>query len=119
MQSSDSLKNTISKINNFVEERDWGQFHTVKNLAASVSIEAAELNETIQWENPELEEILQNDTLLQNIGNEIADVVIYSLRLCSILNLNVIALIDRKIESNKEKYPINKSKGSSKKYTQF
>ena len=119
MQSLDSLEQTLSKINEFTEERDWNQFHTVKNLAASISIEAAELNETIQWSNPSVEEVMKDKPLTESIGNEIADVVIYSLRLCSVLNLDIINLIDKKIEANKEKYPVEKSKGSSKKYTQF
>ena len=119
MQSPDSLEQTLSKINEFTEERDWNQFHTVKNLASSISIEAAELNETIQWSNPSVEEVMRDKSLTESIGNEIADVVIYSLRLCSVLNLDIIDLIDKKIEENKEKYPVEKSKGSSKKYTQF
>ena len=119
MQSPDRLEQTLAKINEFTEERDWNQFHSVKNLAASISIEAAELNETIQWSNPSVEEVLENQSLTENIGNEIADVVIYSLRLCSVLSLDIIELIENKIESNKRKYPIDKSRGSSKKYTQL
>ena len=119
MQSSDALNKTLSKVNKFVEERDWNQFHTVKNLAASISIEAAELNETIQWKNPSVEEIIADQDLLQSIGNEVADVAIYCLRLCSVLDLNLIDLIDRKIELNEEKYPVEKSRGSSKKYTEL
>ena len=76
MQSPDSLEQTLSKINEFTEERDWNQFHSVKNLAASISIEAAELNETIQWNNPSIEEVLKDESLTKSIGNEIADVVI-------------------------------------------
>ena len=119
MQPPDSLSNSISNINQFVEDRDWSQFHTVKNLASSISIEAAELNETIQWNNPTIQEVLKNTSLRKNIGNEIADVVIYSLRLCSVLELDVTQLIEQKIEANREKYPIEKSRGSSKKYTEF
>ena len=119
MQSPDRLEQTLSKINEFTEQRDWNQFHSVKNLAASISIEAAELNETIQWTNPSVEEVLKDESLTESIGDEIADVVIYSLRLCSVLNLDIIDLIENKIESNKKKYPVEKSKGSSRKYTQL
>ena len=119
MQSPSRLEQTLSKINEFTEQRDWNQFHSVKNLAASISIEAAELNETIQWTNPSVEEVLKNESLTESIGNEIADVFIYSLRLCSVLNLDIIDLIENKIESNKKKYPVEKSRGSSKKYTQL
>ena len=119
MQSPGRLEQTLSKINEFTEQRDWNQFHSVKNLAASISIEAAELNETIQWTNPSVEEVLKDEALTESIGNEIADVFIYSLRLCSVLNLDIIDLIENKIESNKKKYPVEKSRGSSKKYTQL
>ena len=97
MQSPSRLEQTLSKINEFTEQRDWNQFHSVKNLAASISIEAAELNETIQWTNPSVEEVLKDESLTESIGNEIADVVIYSLRLCSVLNLDIIDLIENKL----------------------
>ena len=119
MQSSDALKQTVSNINEFVEERDWNQFHTIKNLVSSISIESAELSETIQWTNPSVEEVLNDRLLLEDIGNEIADVAIYCLRLCSVLDLNLIDLIEMKIESNKQKYPVEKSRGTSKKYTEL
>ena len=113
------LSKHYPKSTNSLKQRDWNQFHSVKNLAASISIEAAELNETIQWTNPSVEEVLKDESLTESIGNEIADVVIYSLRLCSVLNLDIIDLIENKIESNKKKYPVEKSRGSSRKYTQL
>ena len=119
MQSTDTLANTISQVNEFVNQRDWNQFHTVKNIVASISIEAAELCETIQWDNPQTEEVLNDKLLLDDIGQEVADVMIYCLRLCSILQLDPIEIMANKIESNALKYPIEKSKGSSAKYTQL
>ena len=119
MESSDSLEQIISTINEFVEERDWNQFHTIKNLVSSISIEAGELSETIQWTSPSVEEVKNDIMLLKEIGNEIADVVIYCLRLCSVLDLSLIDLIEGKIESNRQKYPIEKSRGSSKKYSEL
>ena len=106
-------------IDDFTEERDWNQFHSVKNLMASVSIEASELNETIQWSNPTAEEILGDEYLLGNISDEVADVLVYCLRICSVLGIDPINAMKTKIERNREKYPIAKSKGSSAKYTMF
>jgi dCTP diphosphatase len=117
MEVSTTLAQTIDKINHFVSERDWNQFHTIKNIISSISIEAAELSETIQWSNPPVEEVLSDHSLLGNIGEEVADVMIYCLRLCSILELDPIEIMENKIKSNALKYPIGKSKGNSLKYT--
>ncbi len=117
MASTDSLENTMKVIDAFTQERDWEQFHSVKNLMASVSIEASELNETIQWENPTPMQVKENSKLLTSIGDELADVIVYCLRLCSVLGLEPIELMNNKIEKNRIKYPVDKSKGSSKKYT--
>ena len=115
----DSLTETMSKITKFTVERDWAQFHTVKNLVTSISIEASELSETIQWENPDISEVTSNEQLLESMKNELADVMIYCLRLCTILKANPIEIIEDKIELNKQKYPVEKSKGNSSKYTTF
>ena len=119
MASTDSLDNTIQVIDEFTQERDWEQFHSVKNLMASVSIEASELNETIQWDSPTPQEVKENPKLLSEIGDELADVMVYCLRLCSILGLEPIEVMSQKIEKNRMKYPVSKSKGSSEKYTSY
>ena len=116
MSSNDSLFNTLEAINKFTSERNWGQFHTVKNLVASISIEAAELSETVQWTNPTDTEVLENQTLVQSISHELADVMVYCLNLCSKLELDPINIIHEKMEHNAKKYPIEKSFGNSKKY---
>jgi NTP pyrophosphatase (non-canonical NTP hydrolase) len=119
MAKTDTLENTIRVVDEFTKERDWEQFHSVKNLIASVSIEASELNETIQWSNPTVEEILGNAQLLGEIGDEIADVMVYCLRLCSELGLEPISLMESKIEKNRMKYPVDLVKGNSSKYTAY
>lgn len=119
MASADSLDNTIQVIDKFTKERDWEQFHSIKNLMSSVSIEASELNETIQWENPTPQQVKENSQLLTKIGDEVADVMVYCLRLCSVLELDPIEVISQKIEKNRMKYPVSKSKGSSEKYTSY
>ena len=119
MPSTDSLKETLAVIDKFTSERDWEQFHTVKNLVASISIEAAELSETVQWTNPTVDEVLQNGKLVQGISHELADVMVYCLNLCSKLELDPIKIIHEKMEHNAEKYPIEKSFGKSKKYSEY
>jgi len=119
MPSTDSLQNTIAVIDKFTSERDWEQFHTVKNLVASISIEAAELSETIQWTNPTEDEILKDEKLVRSISHELADVMVYCLNLCSKLELDPINIIHEKLKHNAEKYPVEKSFGNSKKYSEY
>jgi NTP pyrophosphatase (non-canonical NTP hydrolase) len=119
MTSRDTLENTMRKVDAFTNERDWEQFHSVKNLMASVSIEASELNETVQWSNPTQQEVQGNSQLLAEIGDELADVMVYCLRLCSVLGIEPIQMMQEKIEKNRLKYPIGKAKGNSAKYTAY
>lgn len=119
MASEDSLVQTVLTIDEFTKERDWEQSHSVKNLMASISIEASELNETIQWSNPTPEEIIGNAQLLGEVGDEIADVMVYCLRLCSVLGIEPISLMQSKIEKNRLKYPTDLVKGNSAKYTAY
>tara|TARA_B100000214_G_C23773090_1_gene537708 strand:- start:292 stop:639 length:348 start_codon:yes stop_codon:yes gene_type:complete len=102
------------KISDFCEKRDWNQFHTPKNLAISISIEAAELLENFQWSK---ENVSLNDQQLKQISEEVADVFIYSLRLCQILGIDLVDVSNEKIIKNEVKYPINLVKGKSDKYT--
>ena len=119
MDGTDSLKQTMEIVDAFTKERDWDQFHTVKNLISSISIETAELSETIQWSNPSTEEVLADSELIESMSHELADIMVYCLRLCSVLNQNPIQIMHEKIKLNAEKYPIEKVKGSSKKYSDY
>tara|TARA_B100000959_G_scaffold84701_1_gene90098 strand:- start:3988 stop:4338 length:351 start_codon:yes stop_codon:yes gene_type:complete len=111
----------ITKIQNqlqkFASERDWEQFHTPKNLAMALSVEAAELVEIFQWLNPE-ESKLPDKRQLELINSEVADIAMYLLRFCDLLDINLEDAIQTKIVKNAEKYPINLSKGNAKKYNQ-
>ncbi|ASV67805.1 MULTISPECIES: nucleotide pyrophosphohydrolase [Cytobacillus] len=98
------IKNLINTINDFRDERNWRQYHNPKDLAISISIEAAELLEDFQWKSSE-KALKENG---ENIREEIADVLIYSLMLCSDLNLDVKEIIEDKIVKNGKKYPVNK-----------
>ncbi|USK62031.1 nucleotide pyrophosphohydrolase [Peribacillus asahii] len=103
----------IEEIVEFRDERDWKQFHNPKDLAISLSLEASELLENFQWKTSE-EAIDDN---IDNIIDELADVVIYALLMSNELEINLEQAIKRKIHKNSQKYPVNKSFGSSKKYT--
>jgi len=114
-----SLKEIIAEINDFASAREWDQFHTPKNLASSIVIEAGELLECVQWDNPSCEELISDKDRITQIGEEIADVLNYSLRLCSLLNLNPLEELEKKLVKNESKYPVSSSKGTSQKYTTF
>ena len=118
-EADSSLNDALKRINNFASEREWGQFHTPKNIASSISIEAAELLECFQWENPSISEVLGNEVLLNSVEEEVADVLIYALRMCSILSMDVIETVNKKLVKNGQKYPIEKSRGSSLKSKKY
>lgn len=104
MKTLSEIEQLIKSINNFRDERNWRQYHNPKDLAISISIEAAELLEDFQWKSSE--EALKANS--ENIKEEIADVLIYSLMLCSELDLDVEQIIQEKLEKNREKYPVRK-----------
>jgi|TARA_B110000263_G_C15215700_1_gene467426 NTP pyrophosphatase (non-canonical NTP hydrolase) len=116
MADVSDLQNLQSEINDFVEVRDWSQFHTPRNLAMSISIEAAELLECFQWGEMSNEELLSDSKLRQSVEDELADVMIYSLRFCSSLGLDPLLIMREKLSQNHVKYPVKKAKGNSKKY---
>lgn len=96
------IQHLINQINRFRDERNWRQYHNPKDLAISISIEAAELLEDFQWISSEA--ALEKNK--ENIKEEIADVLIYSLMLCDELGLNVKKIMEEKIEKNGRKYPV-------------
>ena len=103
----EELKKDLIK---FQKERDWKKFHTPENLAKSISIEAAELLEHFQWgKNYDIVEV----------SEELADVLIYCIYLADSLNVDIKEIILNKMDKNATKYPVDKSKGNSKKYTEF
>ena len=99
-----------SEIIKFQKERDWKKFHTPENLAKSISIEAAELLEHFQW-GKEYE--------VDEVAEELADVLIYSLYMADALDLDVKEIILDKMKKNAMKYPVEKSRGNATKYTEF
>ena len=102
---------------NTADDWDWEQFHTPKNLTMALSVEASELVEIFQWLTPEQSSNL-NDKQMNAVNEEVADVAIYLLRLCDVLDINLSDVVENKIKVNGEKYPVDLSKGNAKKYNQ-
>jgi|SRR6185295_2219683 len=109
------INNLINALLKFRDERDWKQFHDSKNLAAAISIEAAELNELFLWKTTaEAEEVNK-----QKIKEELADILVYSLFLAEKHGFDVVEIIHNKMEQNAQKYSVEKSRGKSKKYNEL
>lgn len=118
MTEEDAITALQARIQAFSQERDWDQFHTPRNLIMAATSEMGELAEVLQWKNDEeAAEFLSTQYGRERISEEIADVAIYLIRLCQKLDLNFVEIISKKITQNNAKYPIDKSKGSAKKYT--
>jgi dCTP diphosphatase len=115
---SDSLSELNAKINSFVSERDWAQFHTPKNLAMAMIVEAAELVEQFQWDSPQESATLSTEKR-EAVSHELADTFVYLLRLAEVLDINLIEAANKKIELNAKKYPVEKVRGSNAKYTKY
>lgn len=108
----------IQKLRKFADERDWEQFHSPKNLSMALVVEASEIMEHLQWLTEEQSRNLDPDTR-QKLKDEIGDVQIYIARLADQLGISPLEAAYEKLKKNKKKYPIDKAKGSAKKYTDF
>lgn len=104
----------------FASEREWERFHTPKNLAIALSVEAAELLEPFQWLTADQSEtICENRIRCADIEAEMADVLIYLVRLSDVLGVDLNQAVIAKLAANSRKYPANRVKGSSAKYTEY
>jgi len=112
---SDSLLQLRDALRAFAAERDWDQFHSPRNLATALSVEAAELLEPFQWLTDEQSRGLPPDARAA-VEQELADVLLYLVRLADTLDVDLAAAARAKIARNAEKYPVEKSRGSSRKY---
>jgi dCTP diphosphatase len=108
----DSLKTMMKK---FVEERNWNTYHTPKELAIALSIEANELLELFLFKNQSIAEIGSNPTLLGNLKSEVADVLAYLLSMCNALNIDLTQVYIDKMKRNENKYPTSKFNGNYEK----
>ena len=114
------LSKLRKKIIAFRDERDWAQFHNPKDLAISLSLEAAELLEIFQWKNTdEVKEIVSEEKSRKKVMEELGDIMIYSLLLTHEFGFNPKEVITEKLKINEEKYPVSECKGRSDKYTKY
>lgn len=109
----DKYREVINQLIKFRDDRDWKQFHDSKNLAAAIGIEAAELNELFLWKT--IKESEEVD--VEKIKEELADVLSFAFLLAEKHGLNPFEIVAEKIKINAEKYPVDKAKGTAKKYT--
>jgi NTP pyrophosphatase (non-canonical NTP hydrolase) len=110
-----ALRQTLRQ---FAAERDWDQFHSPKNLAIALSVEAAELLEHFQWV-AETDSAVMLAERREQVRHEMADVLLYLIRLADKMNIDLAAAAAEKIQLNASKYPIDKARGNAKKYTEF
>jgi NTP pyrophosphatase (non-canonical NTP hydrolase) len=114
----DSIAELTANINAFRDARDWRQFHNPKDMAVSISIEAAELLEHFQWKSAaECETHVVTNR--EAVADEVADVAIYLFEMADLLELDLGAEMIRKLEKNAVKYPAEKAKGSNRKYDEL
>jgi len=116
--SSTDLNDLKQRLRDFAEARDWNQFHSPKNLTMALSAEVAEIVEHFQWLTEEQSKTLPKDKLAE-VETELADTLIYLIRLADKLDINLLKAAKNKIDINEQKYPIDKAKGNAKKYTEL
>lgn len=105
---------------NFVDERDWAQFHNPKNLSMAMAAETGELMEHFLWiEGADSFECLKNSEKLEAVEDELADIVIYAMHFANRTGIDLSQAIQRKMKQNAVKYPVEKAKGRSDKYDQL
>jgi len=117
-QDSDALAGLREKLRRFAIERDWDQYHSPKNLAAALCVEAAELLEHFQWLTDDESKSLPSEQLAK-VREEIADVLLYLVRLADKLNVDLLDAAANKIAVNARRYPVDKARGNNRKYTDF
>jgi NTP pyrophosphatase (non-canonical NTP hydrolase) len=112
MSQSNDIEELTDALLKFRDERDWAQFHNAKDLALALNIEAAELLEVFLWKN-------SDQANIDSVKEELADVFTFAFLLADKYDLDVKRIVLEKLEKNALKYPVEKSKGSAKKYTEF
>ena len=118
--STTNLAELKGRVLAFARERDWEQFHAPKNLSMALAAEAGELMEHFLWATPEASRTVVADPAKRaKIEEELADVVIYALEFANMTGIDVAAVIEKKMAANAAKYPVEKAKGRSDKYTEL
>lgn len=111
-----SLQQLALRLQDFAQQRDWGQFHSPKNLASALIVEAGELLEHFQWLTEEQSRNLPADEK-QAVAHEMADVLLYLVQMATALDVDLIEAANAKVEINGKKYPIDQARGNSRKYS--
>lgn len=115
-----SLQVIKDKVLEFARERDWEQFHSPKNLSMAIAAEAAELMEHFLWQSPDQSRVdLQDPALRAKVEEELADIFIFAIEFANMTGIDVAAAIREKMERNAAKYPVEKARGRSAKYTEL
>jgi len=113
------IEDLQKKVIEFRDARDWAQYHNPKDLAISLSLEVAELLEIFQWKDAQEVEATKSDPeSRRKIKEEVGDILIYALNMCHAFGFDPSEVILEKLEVNEKKYPVEKAKGSAKKYTE-
>lgn len=120
MDNQTNIHELKEKVKKFCEDRDWDQYHSAKELAIGVITEASELLDHFRFKSEkEVEELFSDPKKRQDISEEIADVLYFLVRLAQKYNIDLTTELNKKMEKNEKKYPIEKAKGSNKKYTEY
>ena len=113
------FSNLQNQLRAFAQERDWEKFHTPKNLVMALSGEVGELTELFQWLTSEESKNVMGSISKDDVSDELADVLVYCLRICDVLQVDPYQVIQTKMQKNAEKYPVHLAKGSAAKYTEY
>lgn len=115
-----TLDHLTERLIAFRDARDWRQFHSLKDLIVSLNLEASELLELTQWKgDKEFDDMGSDDATKARISEECADVLLYLLMISERCGIDLLAAASKKIDRNEEKYPVEKSRGTARKYTEL
>jgi len=111
MDNTTTVQDLKTVVEDFVEERDWTQFHSPKNLSMALAIEASELMDLFKWKTVEEAQEEMKDKLLEDAADELADIMIYSIAFANRNGIDIAKAVTSKMEKNKAKYPADQFKG--------
>ena len=117
---STGLQEIKDRVLAFARERDWEQFHSPKNLSMAIAAEAAELMEHFLWQSPDQSRSdMEEARLREKVEQELADIFIFAIEFANVTGMDIAAIIEEKMSRNAEKYPVDKARGRSEKYTEL
>ena len=120
MDSETNIQELKEKIKEFCEERDWGQYHNAKELVIGIVTEASELLEHFRFKSYEgVDAFFKSPDKKREMSEELADVLYFVLRLAQRYNIDLTTALNKKMEKNEQRYPVEKARGLNKKYTEF